>query len=125
MLFPQGFQKLQALGVSAHWDGRAWGKEARVLRGEPGRWKAAATSAGLWAGWEPVAFVLGSGPDGTNRVLLCHRARQKQALPQEGRRPELRAPPSLQEGAPVTGEAQDSAQSCARSPEVSVVPCGI
>lgn len=34
------------------------GKEALVLREEPGRWKAAAASSGLWAGWELVGFVL-------------------------------------------------------------------
>lgn len=46
------------------------GKEALVLREEPGRWKAAAASAGLWAG-----FVLSGGPDRsmaeTPRASFC------------------------------------------------------
>ena len=91
---------------------RPWGLCSLGRKSRGGRKRrAAAACAGLWAGWEPAGFVLGGGPDGsmaeTQRASLCvTMPGRTQALPQEGRRPELRAPPPLQEGDPVKGEAQ-------------------
>ncbi|XP_044791651.2 uncharacterized protein LOC123331529 isoform X2 [Bubalus bubalis] len=91
---------------------RPWGLCSLGRKSRGGRKRrAAAACAGLWAGWEPAGFVLGGGPDGsmaeTPRASLCvTMPGRTQALPQEGRRPELRAPPPLQEGDPVKGEAQ-------------------